>query len=425
MKKKDYRPRVTDAELRMKLESSGALLIEGAKWCGKTTSAQQAARTVISLNESGKVEEYQTLMRLFPKELLGGEAPVLLDEWQLIPQLWDAVRYEVDQRSERGQFILTGSAVPADMSQVHHSGAGRIARMKMRPMSLFESGESSGEVSLADLFAGDLNVTGKSEMELDKLAFLIARGGWPGALDLSGDYALQQARNYFDAIVHADISRVDGVRRGPMRAAALLRSYARMVGTQAKLSAIAADMRETEAATLSVDSIDSYLTALENIFVIEEAENWSPRLRARTAVRSSRTRYFTDPSIAVAAFDAGPRELIHDLSTMGLLFENMAIRDLRVYASALHGDVHHFLDKNGLEIDAIIRLRNGKYGLVEMKLGAHMADEAAKTLLRFAEKIDTKHAPAPSFLMVLIGVGTYAYRRDDGVLVVPLSTLRP
>lgn len=424
MEKEKYRPRVTDIELKEKLGCTGAVLIEGAKWCGKTTSAEQVAGSIRHINDPSMQEEYRTMMQLAPTKLLEGETPVLLDEWQLIPTLWDAVRYEIDRRDGLGQFVLTGSAVPADMSQVHHSGAGRIARVRMRPMSLFESSESTGEVSLAKLFAGELNVQGERAVDPDELAFMIARGGWPKALDMPERSALLQAQNYYDAIVHADISRVDGVRRSKIRAEALLRSYARLTGTQAKLPAFAADMQINRATPFSVDTISSYLNALEKIFVIEEAENWAPRLRSRSAVRTSRTHYFTDPSIAVASLGAGPGDLVNDFSTMGLLFENMVLRDLRVYAGALGGEIHHFLDRNGTEVDAIVRLRNGHYGIVEVKLGAHQVDEAAASLCKFAEMIDTRHSPAPSFMMVLIGVGRYAYRRtEDGVIVAPLSTL--
>ncbi len=419
-----YRTRLSDKELKLKLTSCGALLIEGAKWCGKTTSARQVARTVRKLDDPKMKSEYESMMRLDPTKVLGGDAPVLLDEWQLIPSLWDAVRFEVDERGARGQFLLTGSAVPPNMSQVHHSGAGRIARMKMRPMSLYESGESTGEVSLAALFAGEKSVSGDRSVSLDELAFLIARGGWPGALDLPEDLALLQARNYYDAIVHADISRVDGVRRSSRQSAALMRSYARLVGTQAKLTKFVADMQTDEAARISTATVASYLGALEKIFVIEESENWAPRLRSRSVMRTSRTRYFTDPSIAVAALGCGPGELSRDLSTMGLLFENMVVRDLRVYAASIDGEVHHFLDRNGTEVDAIVRLHNGAYGIVEIKLGDYQADEAAASLQKFASMVDTQHAPAPAFMMVIVGVGRFAYRRkEDGVFVVPISTL--
>ncbi len=424
MEKTAYRPRVSDDELRLKMESCGAVLIEGAKWCGKTTSAAQMAKSKVLFNDPDAREHIHGMMATAPSRLLTGEPPVLLDEWQLEPRIWDAVRFEIDQRGgEAGQFLLTGSAVPADMTAVHHSGAGRIARMRMRPMSLYESGESTGEVSLARLFAGDGKIAGSREMELEEMAFLIARGGWPGTINMPPATALRQAQNYYDAIVHADISRVDGIRRSPINAAALMRSYARLVGTQANHQKIVADMKSLGDASLSPNSVFSYVSALEKMFVVEEAANWSPRLRMRAAIRTSATRYFTDPSIAVAALGASPQDIMDDLPTMGLLFENLVIRDLRVYASKLGGEVFHFLNKNGLEVDAVIRLRNGAYGLAEVKLGGGGVEQGAKTLKKFAESVDTSVSRAPAFLMVIIGVGTYAYRREDGVLVVPISTL--
>ena len=427
MPKKTYRPRVSDALLQEMLESSGAVLIEGAKWCGKTTSAEQIANTVIKLDDPARQEQNLLMARTSPGRLLMGRPPVLLDEWQLAPRLWDAVRFEVDQRNELGQFILTGSAVPADMSQMHHSGAGRIARMLMRPMSLYESGESSGEISLTSLFEGNHEIEAECGMELERLAFLIARGGWPGAIDQPERVALRQARQYFDTIAHIDISRADGIRRSASIATTLLRSYARLVGTQSKMTQIVEDIRANEITGISVDTVASYLEALRVIFVIEEAENWSPSLRSKALLRAAKTRYFTDPSIAVAAFGVGPQELIDDLPTMGLLFENMAIRDLRIYADALDGKVYHYLDRNGREIDAIIRLRNGRYGLVEIKLGGDLqsVDEGAANLLQFASLVNTDRSPAPSFMMVLTGLGQFAYRREDGVCVVPLGTLKP
>ncbi len=427
MPPKNYRPRVSDALLQEMLESSGAVLIEGAKWCGKTTSAEQIANTVIKLDDPARQEQNLLMARTSPGRLLMGTPPVLLDEWQLAPRLWDAVRFEVDQRNEFGQFILTGSAVPADMSQVHHSGAGRIARMLMRPMSLYESGESSGEISLASLFEGHHEIEAECGMELEMLSFLIARGGWPGAIDQPERVALRQARQYFDTIAHIDVSRADGIHRSASIATTLLRSYARLVGTQAKMTKIVEDIRANEITGISVDTVASYLEALRMIFVIEEAENWSPSLRTKALLRAAKTRYFTDPSIAAAAFGAGPQELIDDLPTMGYLFENMAVRDLRIYADALDGKVYHYLDRNGREVDTIIRLRNGRYGLVEIKLGGDLrsVDEGAANLIKFASLVNTDRSPAPSFMMVLTGLGQFAYRREDGVCVVPLGTLKP
>ncbi len=420
---KKYRERISDAELQRKLQSSGAVLIEGAKWCGKTTSAMQAAKSALYFNDPDMKGQIEMMLDVAPRRLLEGKTPLLLDEWQEHPVMWDAVRFEVDKRGEPGQFILTGSAVPADMTQVHHSGTGRIARIRMRPMSLYESGESSGEVSLERLFNGEHDISGRREMTVDELAFLIARGGWPAALGIPEGAALDQARNYFDGVVNSDILRVDGVQRKPHRTRTLMRAYARAVGTQAKLTTLATDASGGDARSMASSTVSEYLEALRQIFVIEEADNWAPRIRSRVALRTSATRYFTDPSIAVAALEAGPGELVNDLPTMGLLFENLVVRDLRVYASKLRGEVMHFLNKNGLEVDAIVRLPNGKYGLVEVKLSYGAVEQAAEVLKKFASMVDTRYAPAPSFLMVIIGVGSHAARRKDGVLVVPISTL--
>lgn len=426
MKREEYRPRVTDQILREMLESVGAVLIEGPKWCGKTTSAEHIARTVVRMDAPEDRERALQIARIEPQRLLRGETPVLLDEWQLAPMLWDAVRYEVDTRGEDGQFILTGSAVPADMSQVHHTGAGRFAVMRMRTMSLYESGDSDGAVSLAELFAGQSEIWAECDTDLDRLAFLIARGGWPRAVTRAEKYALRHAENYYDIIVRTDISRVDGVKRSEIQTANLMRSYARFVGTQAKLTKIVADIQEEGGMRISTNTAASYIAALKKIFVVEEAENWSPSLRARATLRTGKTHYFTDPSLAVAAFGADPAELIRDLPTMGLLFENLAVRDLRIYADALDGKVYHYLNNNGLEIDAILRLRNGRYALIEIKLegDSQSIDEAAALLTKFASMVNTNRSPEPAFLMVLTGLGRVAYRRPDGVYVVPIATLK-
>ncbi len=357
--------------------------------------------------------------------MLSGETPRLIDEWQLAPKLWDAIRFEVDRRDEFGQFILTGSAVPPETSEISHSGIGRISKMLMRPMSLYESGDSSGQVSLAGLFAGNGDIRGESSMNIDKLSFLICRGGWPKAIDEEEDVALQQAIDYFDAIVNADISRVDNVERNKERTKRILRSYARSVGTQAKISSIAADISANEAVSISDMTITSYINALKKIFVLEDSSAWNPNLRSKTAIRTSDTRYFTDPSVCTAALELGPNDLVNDLNTMGFLFENMCIRDLRIYAEALDGNVYHYRDKSGLECDAVVHLRNGVYGLVEIKLGGdRLISEGIETLKKLYSNIDTTKMKAPAFKMVLIGVGEMSYRRSDGIYIVPLSCLK-
>lgn len=422
---KAYKPRVTDKELKRKLAGIGAVLIEGPKWCGKTTTAEQQAATVIYMDDPMQLEQNLRMADINPKALLSGEPPLLIDEWQLAPKLWDTIRFEVDHRDGVGLFILTGSAVPAKTEEIHHSGAGRFAWLTMRPMSLYESGESTGEVSLEALFATPENIMGINKLTLDDMAFLICRGGWPRATMQEGDIALDQVKYYYDAVTRSDVSRTDGVRRNEERVKRLMRSYARHQGTQAPVSTIVEDMRVNDEESGDVKTITNYIEALKKIFVIEDSLSWNPNLRSKTAIRTSDTRYFVDPSIAVAALGLGPNDLIRDLNTMGLLFETLCVRDLRVFASALDGQVYHYRDKNGLECDAVVHLRNGKFGLIEVKLGGDkLIEEGATTLKALAAKIDTDRMKAPSFLMVLTATGKFAYRREDGVYVVPVGCLK-
>ena len=419
-----YKKRIADSLLQRKLAGKGAVLIEGAKWCGKTTTAEQIAKSVKYMTETGMVDQNIQLATLNSKLLLKGEFPRLIDEWQVAPQLWDSVRFESDH-GPLGQFILTGSSVPPDMSRVIHSGTGRIGWLRMRPMSLWESQESSGEVSLAELFTAPEQIGAINRMDIEQVAFLTCRGGWPLSVDMEREIALDQAFDYVDSVEKRDIQKVDGVDRDPVRVHRLLRSLARNQGTQASFGTIKEDLMANEVDTLSEDTIASYHKALKEIFVVEDSEAWNPNLRSKTAIRTSDTRYFTDPSIATAALGVGPQDLINDLNTFGLLFETMAVRDLRVYAEALNGKVYHFRDKNGLECDAVVHLRDGRYGLVEVKLGGEdKIEDGADALKDLAGKIDTGKMKAPSFMMVLIGVGQYAYRREDGVYVVPIGCLR-
>lgn len=421
---KVYKKRIADDLLKRKLAGKGAVLVEGAKWCGKTTTAEQIAVSVKYMTETGTMEQNVQLAKLNPKLLLQGDIPRLIDEWQVAPQLWDSVRFESDH-GPLGQFILTGSSVPADMSKVVHSGTGRIGWIKMRPMSLWESQESTGEVSLAELFATPKQIGAINKMDIEELAFLTCRGGWPLAVDMEREIALDQAFDYVDAVEKRDIQRVDGVERDPVRVHRLMRSLARNQGSQASLGTIKADLLANEADTLSEDTISSYIKALKEIFVVEDSEAWNPNLRSKTAIRTSDTRYYTDPSIATAVLGVGPNDLINDLNTFGLFFETMAVRDLRVYADALNGKVYHYRDKNNLECDAVVHLRDGRYGLVEIKLGGDdLIDDGATALKSLAEKINPERMKEPSFMMVLIGVGMYAYRRDDGIYVVPIGCLK-
>lgn len=420
-----YKDRIADRLLARKLAGKGAVLLEGAKWCGKTTTAEQLAKSVLYMSETGKVEQNRQLARINPSLLLKGDKPRLIDEWQVAPVLWDSIRFEADHSPDLGLFILTGSSVPADMSEVVHSGTGRIGWLRMRPMSLWESEDSTGEVSLADLFTIPHVISGCASVDLEKIAFLTCRGGWPLAVSMDDDIALDQAFDYVEAVEKRDISLADGVNRDSVRTHRLLRSYARHQGAQASYGTIKADLMANESDNFDEDTIASYVHALKKIFVIEDVEAWNPNLRSKTAIRTSDTRYFTDPSIATAALGLGPVDLIGDLKTFGLIFETLCIRDLRVYSEALNGKVYHYRDKTGLECDAVVHLRNGSYGLVEIKLGGDdFINDGVKTLKELANKIDTNRMKQPSFLMVLTAVGPYAYRREDGVYVVPIGCLK-
>jgi predicted AAA+ superfamily ATPase len=366
------------------------------------------------------------LADLSPKKLLQGATPRLIDEWQLAPQLWDAIRFEVDHRDGTGHFLLTGSAVPADTSKVHHTGTGRFAWLTMRTMSLFESDDSNGEVSLKELFDHpSVDIFSHNRHNIDNIARLICRGGWPRASMVDKTVALDLAYSYYDAVINSDISRVDGINRDPERTKRILRSLARHQCTQATISTICADMEANDEVAASRETVASYIDALKKIFVLEDSLAWNPNLRSKTAIRTSDTRYFSDPSIGIAALGIGPNDLINDLNTLGLFFESMCVRDLRVYADAIDGTIYHYRDKMGRECDAVIHLRNGSYGLIEIKLGGDKhIDDAAKTLKSLAENIDTTRMKAPSFLMVLTGTAPYAMRRKDGVYVVPIGCLK-
>ena len=418
-----------DGLLEKKLQAKGAVLIEGPKWCGKTTTAGEAAGSKIMLAKTDTREQFRRLLEIDTDTALSGEAPMLLDEWQTVPKLWDSVRYAVDSRRKMGQFILTGSAVPDKEAerQMEHSGTGRFAWLTMRPMSLFESGESNGTVSLGNLFAAPEKVLARNELKLPDIAFLICRGGWPMAVDLPREAALEQAFDYYDAVTKEDIVKVDGVKRASERVRRLMRAYARHQGTQSSVATLRNDLCANDSSALDENTITSYLDALRKIFVVEDLPAWNPNLRSRTAIRTADTRYFVDPSIAAAALGLGPEDLMNDLDTMGFFFEAMCIRDLRVFTDSLGGNVYHYRDKNGLECDAVLHLRNGHYGLIEIKLGGEsLINDGAKSLNALEAQIDTSRMKPASFKMILTAVGEYAYRRsEDNVYVVPLGCLKP
>ena len=422
---KEYRLRIVDNQLDGMLRRIGAVLIQGPKWCGKTTTAEQKASSIIYLDDPGKQKIYRQTAELNIGVLLQGDTPRLMDEWQLIPQLWDAVRFEVDHRGAEGQFILTGSAVPPLTNEINHTGTGRFARLTMRTMSLLESGDSTGSVGLRWLFEKhEEQPSGTADIDLERLSFLICRGGWPNSIGKIEEDALALAYDYYDAVVESDISRVDGIRRNAELARRLTRSLARHQGAQVPLETIRQDMASNDESVLGESSFAQYMNALKSIFVVDDMPAWNPNLRSKTAIRTSDTRYFNDSSIAAAALGVSPADLMQDLNTMGLMFETLAVRDLRVYADALDGRVYHYRDKSGLECDAVVHLRNGNYGLVEIKLGGDsLIEDGAKTLKSLAEKIDTDKMKSPSFLMVLTGVGEYPLRRHDGVYVVPIGCL--
>ena len=428
MEIKDYRQRVADSVIAEVMEGKGAVLVEGPKWCGKTTTCTHLAKSVVSMDEPRRRERNVLLAKVDPDKLLEGEHPLLIDEWQIAPTLWDAVRYKVDHEKGFGHYLLTGSSVPPKTDGINHTGTGRIARVRMRPMSLWESGESSGSVSLSRLFAGETFKTAEAhELSLEEIAFSACRGGWPAAIGLRERVALRQAFDYVDAVVQSDISRFDGVARDPGRARRLMRSYARLQGSAATWGVIADDLSAHEGSAFGENTAYAYLNALRGIFVVEDMPAWHPNLRRKTTIRTSDVRYFSDPSIVAASLRIGPNDLMDDLSTFGLVFETMAVRDLRVYAEALDGDVFHFLDRNGLECDAVVHLRDGRYGLVEVKIGGDaLVAKGCVSLRRLRDTLDTEKMREPSFMMVLTAVGDFAYRRpDDGVIVCPLGALKP
>lgn len=425
-----YKSRIIDSILQDELDAMGAVLIEGPKACGKTTSAEHAANSAIYMDDPLRSKQYLQMVETDISYILSGASPRLIDEWQIAPKIWDAVRFEVDHRRKDGQFILTGSAVPPpkEKEEMKHSGAGRFAWLLMRPMSLWESRDSTGKISLGDLFANSekMTVRGENNLELEDIAFLTCRGGWPKAVDKGrSNSALRQSVNYYEAIVRFDISRVDNVERDEERTRRIMRSYARHQGTQASIQSILDDIKGNDTTELSDKTVYSYINALKSIFTIEDMPAWNPNLRSKSAIRSSDTRYYIDPSIACAALGLGPKDLINDLNTFGLLFECLCVRDLRIYAQSSEGQVFHFRDRTGLECDSVVHLRNGSYGLIEIKLGGDkLIEEGAETLKKLRDRIDTTKMKSPSFMMVLTAVGQYAYRRTDDVLVVPVGCLK-
>lgn len=420
-----YKQRIADRILERKVLGKGAVLIEGPKWCGKTTTAKQLAKSVLDLGDSTILKQSSGLIEISPKTLLDGDTPRLIDEWQALPPIWDSIRSEVDRRGEPSQFILTGSSVLPEADETVHSGTGRYATIKMRPMSLYESGESTGTISLKDLFEGKSINVQQNDLNVEDIAFLTCRGGWPWATIISKKVALDQAFDYVDSVIQRDIQRIDKVKRSAERAKLLLRSYARNISQQVSYSTIRKDMLSNDASTLDEDTVADYIKALKKLFVIEDLAAWNPNIRSKAAIRTSDTRHFVDPSIGTAILGLGPKDLINDLKSFGFFFEDMVVRDLRVYAEALGGELYHYRDSSGLECDTVLHRRNGSYALMEVKLGGEQnIEDGAKSMLSLAENIDTDKMPVPSFMAVIVGVGQYAYQRKDGVYVIPIGCLK-
>lgn len=426
----EYLPRIVDRELDLRLQASGATLIVGPKWCGKTTTGEQKAKSILKMQDPDKKDGYLATAAAKPSLLLKGENPRLIDEWQIAPVLWDAVRTAVDQRQEDGLFILTGST-SVDDKNIMHTGTGRIARMKMYPMSLYESGESNGQISLRALFQdAELDIDGvSSQLSLEQLIFAACRGGWPATLRRKNPEAqLLTARDYISNICESDISTVDGVQRNPTWTGLILRSYARNISTLAKKSNILKDVT-ANADSMTMPTLDSYLNALEKLFVIEDVEAWCPAIRSATTIRSGKKREFTDPSIAVAAMGLTPEYLEQDLKTFGFIFECLCIRDLKVYSSALGGKVSYYYDRSDLEADCVLHLSDGRYALIEFKLGSREIEEGAQHLLQIKQLVQSANASGktnlrePDLLMVITG-GELAYTRPDGVKIIPIGCLR-
>ncbi len=407
-----YLPRIVDSEIKELMKIMGAVLIEGCKWCGKSTTGLYHAKSVIEFQNPDKKQVYDEIKNTKPSLFLNGDKPRMFDEWQMYPVVWDAIRTDVDHSQLKGQYILTGSAKPSE-GETMHTGTGRISRVLMRPMSLYESGESTGEVSFADIL-NNKDISGESKLSLEDLASIIVRGGWPGAVSVSGDVKYRISKEYVKALIHEEVKKVDGVKRNPEKMVCVLRSLARNISTQVANSTIE---------DLSRPTLIDYLNTLEKLFVIEDVKATNLNFRSKYALRTKPKKYFVDPSIATAVLEMKPSDLINDLNTFGFIFESLCIRDLKIYTQSYGGDITFYRDEKNFEVDAILRTSNGTWGAIEIKLGAGYIDEAANNLLKFKDRVDIKKCGKPAFLMVLTGTN-YSYRREDGVYVVSIGTLK-
>ncbi|MCL2820486.1 MAG: DUF4143 domain-containing protein [Oscillospiraceae bacterium] len=417
-----YLQRLADKRMDTALQSSGAVLVVGPKWCGKTETAKQFAKSILYMQHPNYAENYIKMASLKPSELLEGHTPRLIDEWQDAPVLWNAVRFTVDERKKKGQFILTGSVVPATTKNMH-SGAGRISRMEMRTMSLFESNESTGDISLADLFNGNEGMVGTSRLSIDDIAFVMLRGGWPEAVkEKRKNIAIKTISDYVDVLINDDMSRIDGKKRNATRVRNLLRSIARHISAPANNSTIMADLSANDN-TISDKTIADYMDALKKLYVVDELPVWSVSMRSKTALRTTPKRNFTDPSIAGVLLGANKNKLFNDFNTFGLLFESMVIRDLKVYADSLNGNVFYYRDKVDNEVDAIIELSDGRWGALEVKMGGTEEEAAARSLLKFKKNVNIEKMGEPSFLAIITAT-QIAHKREDGVWVIPLGCLK-
>ena len=416
-----YLPRIVDKEIDELMEIMGGVLIEGCKWCGKSTTGLHHAKSIIEFQNPDKKQEYDEIKNTKPSLFLNGEKPRMFDEWQMYPVVWDSIRTDVDHTGLKGQYILTGSARPSEGETIH-TGTGRISKVLMRPMSLFESKESTGEVSLSDILKGK-DISGVSKLSLEDLASVIVRGGWPASIEVKNDAKYRFAKEYVKSLTHEEVQKVNNIERNPEKMQNVLRSLARNISTPVSNSTIENDVKNNFNNDISRPTIKDYLDTLEKLFVIEEVNATNLNLRSKYALRTKPKKYFVDPSIATAVLDIKPNDLIQDLNTFGLMFEALCIRDLKIYAESIGGNITFYRDEHGFEVDAIIRTNNGKWGAIEIKLGAGHIDEAAANLLKFKKRINTKKSGEPSFLMVLTGTD-YSYKRQDGIYVVSIGTLR-
>ena len=416
-----YLSRIVDKEIDELMQIMGAVLIEGCKGCGKSTTGAQYAKSIIEFQNPDKRQEYDNIKNTKPSLFLNGEKPRMFDEWQMYPVVWDSIRTDVDHSGLKGQYILTGSAKPSEGATMH-TGTGRISRVLMRPMSLYESGESTGEVSLNDLFLGK-DISGVSKSSLENLASVIVRGGWPASIGVDEDIKYRFAKEYVKSLIHEDVKKIDGIERNPEKMQNILRSLARNVTTQVSNSTIESDVKNIFADDISRPTLIDYLNTLEKLFVIEDLNATNLNFRSKYALRTKPKKYFVDPSIATAILDINPNDLINDLNTFVFMFESLCIRDLKIYIESYGGNISFYRDENDFEVDAILRANNGKWAAIEIKLGAGYIDSAASNLLKFKDKVDVEKCGEPAFLAVLTGTD-YSYKRNDGVYVVSIGTLK-